>query len=144
MVDSGNNRIQKFQLSNLCPTGTLQIVAGVCFITKWGTFGLSNGRFNHPNGIAVDSSGNVFVADYNNDRIQKFTNSGTFIRAWGTLGSLDGQFDHPWDVALDSSGNVFVADTWNDRIQKFTNNGNFLAKWGTSGSLVGSSIVQLV
>ena len=137
VADTSNHRIQKFQLSNPCPPGALQVVIGVCFITKWGTFGSLDGQFYFPKGVAIDSSGNVFVADSRNNRIQKFTNDGNFIKAWGTFGSLDGQFHWPADVAIDSSGNVFVADTLNDRIQKFTNDGNFIKAWGTLGSLYG-------
>lgn len=46
-----------------------------------------NGEFDTPAGVVVDPSGNVFVTDVNNERIQKFTNTGTFIRKWGSLGS---------------------------------------------------------
>ena len=90
--------------------------------------------FNQPNGIAVDSSGNVYVADTLNYRIQKFTSDGQFITRWGSEGSGDGQFDWPSGIAVDSSGNVYVADTLNDRIQKFTSNGQFITKWGSGGS----------
>ena len=72
VADTINNRIQKFQLSNPCPAGTTQVVSGVCFVTTWGSQGTADGQFNYPYGIAVDSSGNVFVADGHNNRIQKF------------------------------------------------------------------------
>ena len=61
-------------------------------------------------GVAVDGSGNVFVADQLNNRIQVFDNTGTFLTTWGSLGSGDGQFNDPAGVAVDGSGNVFVAD----------------------------------
>ena len=69
VADTINNRIQKFQLSNPCPDGTKQIISGVCFVTAWGSQGTSDGQFNYPYGITVDSSGNVFVADGNNSEI---------------------------------------------------------------------------
>ncbi len=69
--------------------------------------------------MAVDSSGNVYVSDIGNSRIQKFTSTGTFITKWGSGGSGDGQFYYPFGVTVDSSGNVYVADTFNNRIQKF-------------------------
>ena len=82
--------------------------------------GSGDGQFNYPYGVAVDSSGNVYVADTDNHRIQKFDSSGGFITKWGSYGSGDGQFDYPSGVAVDSSGNVYVADGWNYHVQKFT------------------------
>jgi streptogramin lyase len=81
-------------------------------------------------GIGVDSSGNVYVSDDGDHRIQKFTSTGTFLTQWGSYGTEDGQFDGPQGIAADSSGNVYVADLGNCRIQKFTYDGTFLAKWG--------------
>src|SRR6478672_8246490 len=90
------------------------------FITKWGTNGTADGQFNDPWGVAIDSSGSVYVADYGNNRIQKFDSNGKFITKWGTPGSDDGKFSGPAGVAVDSSGNVYVADLANDRIQVFS------------------------
>jgi DNA-binding beta-propeller fold protein YncE len=132
VADFGNHRIQKFLLQSPCPGGTTQIVTGVCFVTKWGTKGSGDGQFDLPTSIALDSSGNLFVSDFRNDRIQKFKfaspcPTGTtqivvgvcFVTKWGTEGSGKGQFDGPRGVAIDSSVNVFVADSQNDRIQQF-------------------------
>ncbi len=85
----------------------------------WGSWGSGDGQFISPAGVAVDSSGNVYVADTGNHRIQKFTSDGHFVTKCGVEGSGDGQFRNPADVAVDSSGNVYVADTGNHRIQKF-------------------------
>jgi uncharacterized repeat protein (TIGR01451 family) len=102
------------------------------FVTKW--YGNSYGQFNTPQGIAVDSLGNVYVADMDNNRIQKFNRSGIFLTSFGSFGNGDGQFNHPSGIAVDSSGNVYVADLDNDRIQKFSSNSIFLTKWGSEGS----------
>ena len=59
--------------------------------------------FSDPYGVVVDSSGNVYVADSGNNRIQKFDSSGVFIIKWGFEGSGDGQFFDPTGVAVDSS-----------------------------------------
>ncbi|HAO22533.1 MAG TPA: hypothetical protein DCQ37_19970, partial [Desulfobacteraceae bacterium] len=67
-----------------------------------------------------DSSGNIYVADSGNDRIQKFSGSGKYISQFGTSGSDDGQFSYPYAIAIDISGNIYVADNGNDRIQKFS------------------------
>jgi hypothetical protein len=69
--------------------------------------------------VAVDADGNVYVADTNNNRIQKFTGNGVFLAQWGTFGYGGGQFDHPTGVAVDAAGNIYVSDTRNNRIQKF-------------------------
>ena len=105
------------------------------FVLKWGTLGSDNGQFANPTDIAVDSTGNVYVAEHYNERIQKFNSLGNFLTKWGTLGSGDGQFESPNGVAVDSTGNVYVVeDDINCRIQKFDSAGNFLTKWGAPGS----------
>ena len=101
---------------------------------KFGTAGSGDGQFNNPQGVAVDGSGNVYVADTYNNRVQKFSSSGVFLSKWGTQGSEDGQFKGPYGVAVDGSGNVYVADYGNGRVQKFSSSGVFLSKWGTQGS----------
>src|SRR5262249_25602871 len=105
---------------------------------------------NSASGVAVDGTGNVFVAD-DNHRIQKFTNTGDFLLTfgWGVrdglgafetctnscqaglAGSGDGQFTLLMGVAADQNGNVFVLDRGSgySRIQKFDNAGHFLTSW---------------
>jgi tripartite motif-containing protein 71 len=104
------------------------------FVAKWGSQGSGNSQFNDPLGVAIDSAGNVYVADSNNNRIQKFSASGMFITKWGSSGTGDGQLNMPYGVAVDSAGNVYVADYGNSRIQKFTANGTFVTKWGSYGA----------
>jgi streptogramin lyase len=99
------------------------------FVTAWG-MGTGNGQFNGPDDVAADGSGNVFVADAENNRIQKFDNTGKFITAWGSTGSGESQFILPFYIAVDGSGNVFVSDNGNNRIQKFDNSGTFLLTFG--------------
>jgi len=133
VTDSGNNRIQKFQLASPCPAGTTQIVSGVCFVTKWGTFGNKEGQFIFPSSIALDSSGNVFVNDGGNSRIEKFDKDNKFVLAWGKEGSGNGEFSAPKGVAVDSSDVVYVVDQYNNRIQKFKNDGGYIRTWGLKG-----------
>ena len=106
VVDSGNNRIQKFDSNGK-------------YITQWGFEGSDNQQFNGPHGISVDSDGNVYVTDYNNDRIQKFDSNGKYITQWGTKGSELGQFSSAFDIAI-SSSKIYVTDTGNNIVQVFT------------------------
>jgi sugar lactone lactonase YvrE len=112
--------------------------AGSKYIVKnIGTLGSNTGQFEHPLGIAIDNSGNFFVADTNNNRIQKFDNSGNFLATFGSAGSENGQFNKPSGIAVDNTGNFFVADTNNHRIQKFDNSGNFVLSFGKLGTDAG-------
>jgi hypothetical protein len=62
------------------------------FLLQWGSVGSGNGQFGYPRGVAIDPSGNVYVADTGNDRIQKFNSSGMYLSQWGTHGVGAGQF----------------------------------------------------
>ncbi len=108
------------------------------FLRKWGSYGSGNGEFKHPHGIAVDSSGNVYVDDSYNHRVQVFDSAGNFLRKFGSKGSADGQFKTPvHGPAVDGSGNVYVSDLHNHRVQVFDSSGKFLTKWGSKGSADG-------
>src|SRR2546423_1258981 len=82
------------------------------FITKWGSLGTGNGQFNGTGGIATDANtGNVYVVDTDNNRVQKFDSNGKFITKWGSLGTGNGQFQNAGDVAIDpKTSNVYVVD----------------------------------
>ena len=129
VADTSNHRIQKFS-----STGA--------FITKWGSTdygsyggsnpGSGNGEFSYPGGISIDSSNNIYVADNQNDRIQKFTSTGTFVQNIGSSGSNNGQLNKPTGIAIDSSNNMYVADTDNMRIQKFNSSGSYESQYALS------------
>ncbi len=72
-----------------------------------------------PTGITVDSSGNIYVADTGNNRIQIFNSEGSVISLIGSQGSSDGQFNNPCDVAVDSSGKLYVTDYGNSFVYIF-------------------------
>jgi hypothetical protein len=96
--------------------------------------GSGNGEFTYLHGIDVDSVGYIYVSDWQNQRIQKFTSDGSYVRQWGTAGSADGEFNQPTGIGVDPSGYVYVADTANHRVQKFTSDGDYVAQWGSYGS----------
>jgi DNA-binding beta-propeller fold protein YncE len=79
-------------------------------IREWGSKGFSHGQFSQPADVAIDSKGNIFVADTNNHCIQKFDNNGNFITMWGSEGTGDYQFIEPTSIAVDSQDNIYVVD----------------------------------
>ena len=94
----------------------------------------TRGEFSQPGDAYVDKSGNVWVADALNHRIQKFDGQGNFVGSFGRAGTAPGTFNEPWSVAVDDQGFIYVADTWNHRIQKFDANFTFVASWGQPGA----------
>jgi DNA-binding beta-propeller fold protein YncE len=80
-----------------------------------------------PWGIAVDGGGHVYVADWKNDRVQKFTADGEYVATIG-LGAGDGpgELRHPSGVAIDSDGDIYVVDWGNNRMNVYAEDGDFL------------------
>lgn len=125
VADENNQTIRK-----IAPVGTNWVVSTVAGRALFGGNAdgtNSDARFQDPFGVAVDSSGNVYVADTSNSRIRKIKAAGTnnivTTLAGGGAGSADGtssgaQFNGPSDVAVDGSGNVYVSDTGNNTIRK--------------------------
>jgi DNA-binding beta-propeller fold protein YncE len=172
VADSGRNRIQKFDSSgNFLLTWGKDVIATnlgtgfeICTVAPDCQAGAPStglgGELNFPRAIAVDpASGNVYVADINNNRIQEFDSSGNFLRTWGRdviqsgkpgdisttaaeictvaadckagiTGTLGGELDTPVGVAADGSGNVYVGEYANNRISKFTSTGVWDRSWG--------------
>ena len=92
---------------------------GYRFAKMWGSEGAGDGQFNKPRGVATDQTGNIYVADSINHRIQKFDSEGAFIAKWGSSGADAGQFNGSYGITLDGLGNVYVTELTSHRIQKF-------------------------
>ena len=109
---------------------------GVC-IKSVGSNQAGSGQlqFNFPMGIAVHPiTGQIFVADCYNNRIQVFNNDLTFAR---TI-THSKQFDSPYDVSLDSEGNLYVAEWNNNCITKLTSTGQYITTFGSPGTTLGT------
>jgi IPT/TIG domain/NHL repeat/GYF domain 2 len=129
-------------IRKITPTGVVTTLAGTAGASGSADGTGSAARFASPVGVAVDGSGNVYVADFYNNTIRKITPAGvvtTLAGTAGTSGSTDGtgsaaRFRIPYGVAVDSSGNVYVADTYNQTIRKITPAGVVTTLAGTAGS----------
>ena len=141
VADRMNNKIRK-----ITPNGFVSTLAGS---TSGFADGVGTGaKFNNPYGVTTDASGNVYVADTDNNKIRKITPNGTVSTLAGTTqGFTNGtgtvaQFNNPHGVATDLNGNVYVADLGNDKIRKITPNGDVTTFAGTTdGYLDGAGTV---
>jgi DNA-binding beta-propeller fold protein YncE len=98
---------------------------------------MSAGHLARPTNVAVDSDGNLYVADTLNNRIQIFDADGNFISMFGKPGDGPGYFSRPKGIGVDSDGHVWVADAIQDRVQVFTRDGHLLIYFGGHGELPG-------
>jgi streptogramin lyase len=103
------------------------------YASTFGSKGSGNGQLTEAQGIAVDPSGNVWVSDTGNNRVQKFNSKGEYVCQIGTKGTGNGQFNSPHGLASDSKGNLWVADTANNRIEEVGPGCEYLAQVGTAG-----------
>ena len=99
-----NARITHWQLPG---AGGTQLVYG----SQFGSKGTGNGQFEVPIAPAVDGSGNVWVSDFYDNRIEKFNSTGQSIAAYGSYGTGNGQFKEPGGLDINqSTGNVYIFD----------------------------------
>ena len=140
IADNGNNCIRKITTAGIVSTYAGSATAG--YIDGNATTAL----FNNPTGVCADDSGNVYVADFLNQRIRKINTSGivSTIAGSGVSGYNDGigiaaQFNYPRGICIDHNYNIYVGDSWNHRIRKITLNGNVTTYAGGGMSIgVGS------
>jgi tripartite motif-containing protein 71 len=98
-----------------------------------GASGSGSGEFDHPDAVAVDGAGDMFVADTANNRVVELSPAGSVLAQWGSRGTGDGRFHTPTGIALDAAGHVYVVDSENNRVEVFDSGGQFLEKWGERG-----------
>ncbi|MHB8261293.1 MAG: NHL repeat-containing protein [Bacteroidia bacterium] len=145
IADAGNNCIRKV----VANTGTISTIAGTGIAGFSGDGGIATvAQLHNPSGIAVDLSGNVFIADLLNNRIRKITASTQLITtvAGGGIcpsGSFCGDggaataatLHAPMGIAIDASGNMYIADTDNNRVRMVTK------ETGIINTLIGNGLV---
>jgi sugar lactone lactonase YvrE len=124
VADQGNSTIRK-----IFPNGRVITLAGLADVRGSVDGDGENARFNYPTGVAVDSLGNIYVADMGNEVIRKITPKGV-VSTFAGLKLTPGIYLHGHDlfkgpkaVAVDSSDNVYVAEAGNHIIRKITQNG---------------------
>jgi RHS repeat-associated protein len=126
VADAENNVVRAFNLS-----GVFQFKIG----SSLGSAGSENGQFNKAEGVAVDASGNVWVADTGNSRVQEFSVWGSYLKKFGSAGVGEEYLHLPKGIAVDSEGNVFVADdNEHSRILAYTSAGVREFQFGSQGT----------
>jgi len=128
LADSGNNRIRKVDTNGIITT-----VAGNGTNGFAGDNGAAtSAKMSNPRGLALDSIGNLFIADTGNSRIRKVDTNGiiTTVAGSGNIGiygdngyATNASLYAPSAVTIDATGNVFIADTGNGRMRKVNTNG---------------------
>jgi DNA-binding beta-propeller fold protein YncE len=118
-------------------TFTTTANAAPSYQSSFGVVGSGNGQLKAPADVAIDASGNTWVVDKSNNRIQKFNAKGEYVSQFGTTGSGNGQFSRPTSIAIGPSGNLWVTDAGNNRVQKFSSAGAYLSQFGAKGTANG-------
>ena len=107
------------------------------YVKSVGSSKTGNGplQFQYPKGITVHpTTGQIFIGDSNNHRIQVLNNNLTYSHSFGKKGSSPEQFNSPWDVTFDNEGYLYVADSDNHCIKKFTSTGQYISTFSSKGS----------
>ena len=147
IADSGDNRVRK-----VTPAGVISTVAGNGNVgTATGTDGdggaATAANLNHPTALAVDSSGNLYIADSGNNRIRRVNTLGTIstVAGTGNVGTPTGpdgdgaaataaQLNAPNGIAIDAAGNLYIGDSGDNRIRQVNTIGNITTVAGSGNA----------
>jgi predicted membrane-bound mannosyltransferase/DNA-binding beta-propeller fold protein YncE len=102
--------------------------------TVIGGRGYAKGQLESPSDVAIDGAGNLYVADTNNDRIEKYDAAGNFLAYAGGFQS-DIEMTQPWSLAVGDDGSVFVANTWAHTVIKLDTDLQVVETWGAGGQV---------
>jgi len=124
--DTHNNLIRK-----ISPSGEVTTIAGSSATIASKEFSRDSLKLDNPAGIAVDDSGNIYIADWSNDVIRKINPAGKISTVAGSVGNPgsdngikdSARFYLPWGIALDSLHNIYVSDSYNNMIRKISPGG---------------------
>jgi trimeric autotransporter adhesin len=146
--DTANNKVRKVVLPTTITRDIITTIGGTGTSGFSGDGGLATAaRLSAPSGVAVDSHGDVFIADSGNNRIREINTSG-IIRTFAGNGSCGGGLGNggpavsaslcaPTGIALDHGGDLFISDTGHNVVREVTAGGTIIAFAGTGG--IGSS-----
>jgi sugar lactone lactonase YvrE len=136
IADIGNNTIRR-----ITPDGTVTTFAGLAGTCSTNDGAANGARFNSPNGLSVESTGIVYVADTSNHTIRKITPDGTVSTVAGLAGvpgtkngvGTAARFNTPVGLTTDDAGNIYVADTGNNAIREIAPDGTVTTLAGSPG-----------
>ncbi len=94
-------------------------------LKSFGSSGSNNGEFHGPEGVSLDSRGNIYIVDSGNHRIQKCDKDGNYILKFGEKGEYNGHLKTPSSIVV-SDDTVYITDTGNQRVVSFDDSGNFI------------------
>ncbi|HET7417080.1 MAG TPA: RHS repeat-associated core domain-containing protein [Solirubrobacterales bacterium] len=111
VADTGNNRIVVLSVD---PFGSQ-----VAYFGQFGAPGAGDGQLNRPEGVALEGSNRIWVADTGNNRLEEFNGEGRYLAQLGVAGAEAGKFKAPSDMVIGPSGYFWIADTGNNRVQEW-------------------------
>jgi len=133
IADSGNKRIEEW-------TAAKTVGEPPTYATSFSAPDDIEGGLAEPDAVAIDPSGDIWVADSSHDRVLEYNAKHEYLRELGSEGTGQGQFRGIRGIAVNRKGDVYVSDYGNNRVQEFSSEGQFIMKFGTAGAGKGQFI----